>query len=87
MIYTVCVYYTALLSSTDKERLLKEVSMMLSFSHPNIISLIGMCLDGELPLLIMPLMMNGTVLDHVKQKRETLFFIDQTNGQQVCMVW
>ena len=60
--------------------------MMLSFSHPNIISLIGMCLDGELPLLIMPLMMNGTVLDHVKQKRETLFFIDQTNGLQVCMV-
>ena len=64
----------ALPSVTDKERLLKEVSIMLSFSHPNVMSLIGLCFDGEIPLLIMPFMTNGTVLEYVKQNRESLYF-------------
>ena len=73
----------ALLSPGDKERLLKEVSVMLSFSHPNVMPLIGMCLDGEIPLLIMPFMMNGTVLDYVKQNRESLHFTMSADSQQV----
>ena len=66
--------FLALPSVTDKERLLKEVSIMLSFSHPNIMSLIGLCFDGDIPLLIMPFMTNGTVLEYVKQNRESLYF-------------
>ena len=29
-----------------------------------------MCLDGEMPLIIMPFMMNGTVLDHVRKVKD-----------------
>ena len=32
---------TALISVNEKEKLLKEVSIMISFSHPNVMSLIG----------------------------------------------
>ena len=60
----------------DGERLLKEVSIMLDFSHPNVMPLIGLCLDRELPLLIMPFMWRGTVLDYVKKSRSSLYFSD-----------
>ena len=49
---------------------------MLSFKHVNVLSLIGVCIDGETPLLIMPFMSNGSVLDYVRNRRNKLL-IDQ----------
>ena len=46
---------------------------MLSFEHTNVMSLIGVCIDGEMPLLIMPFMSNGSVLEFVKHHRDELF--------------
>ena len=46
---------------------------MLSFEHTNVMSLIGVCIDGEMPLLIMPFMSNGSLLEFVKNHREKLF--------------
>ena len=54
---------------------------MISFNHPNVMSLIGMCIDVEVPLLILPFMSGGSVLDYVTQKRENLHFIDDTLGE------
>ena len=73
--------FPALLSVINRKRLLNEVSIMISFRHPNVMSLIGMCFDGEVPLLIMPFMSGGSVLDFVTEKRETLHFIDDTHGE------
>ena len=56
---------TALFTQTDMERLAKEVSTMLSFEHTNVMSLVGVCIDGEMPLLIMPFMSKGSILDFV----------------------
>ena len=52
---------------------------MISFRHPNVMSLIGMCFDGEVPLLILPFMSGGSVLDYVTKNRENLHFI--THGE------
>ena len=76
-IYHVCIDIAALSSAEDKERLIKEVSIMLSFQHPNVMSLIGLCFDEEVPLLIMPFMLKGTVLKYVKENREFLYFINE----------
>ena len=61
--------YTALetdghveVSKFDFERLANEVSTMLSFDHPNVMCLIGVCIDVEMPLLNMPFMSNGSTL-------------------------
>ena len=70
--------FPALLSGSNKERLLKEVTLMLSFDHPNVMSLIGICFDGEVPLLIMPFMSGGSVLNYVTQNRENLHFTDDS---------
>ena len=56
---------------------------MLSFTHPNVMSLIGVCFDEEVPLIIMPYMSNGTVLGYVKQSKEKLYFDNQPNQDEV----
>ena len=74
--------HIALFSTSDLERLIKEVSTMLSFEHTNVMSLIGVCLDGEMPLLIMPFMSNGSVLDFVKQhKKDYLLSVNATQQE------
>ena len=76
----------ALLSVVDRERLLKEVTIMLSFNHPNVMSLKGMCFDGEVPLLIMPFMSGGSVLDYVSSKKGDLFFSDGSLEEEVILL-
>ena len=45
---------------------------MLSFEHKNVMTLIGVCIDGEMPLLIMPFMSNGSVLEFLKNHKNEL---------------
>ena len=73
----------ALSLASDQEKLWKEVTTMLSFEHPNVMSLIGVCIDGEMPLIIMPYMPNGSVLGYVKRNKEELYFqIDRKPNQE-----
>jgi serine/threonine protein kinase len=72
-----------LASENDKEKLLREVSIMLPLNHPNVMSLIGLCFDGEVPLVIMPYMSDGSVLDYVQENRENLFFTDHPLDENV----
>ena len=77
--------FAALLSAENKDRLLKEVSIMLSFHHPNVMPLTGMCFDGEVPLLIMPFMSGGSVLNHVCNNRDDLHFDKGSQEEQVLL--
>ena len=52
---------------------------MVSFKHENIMSLIGLCFDGDVPMIIMPFMSYGSVLDYVRQKRDYLYFTQQSS--------
>ena len=60
----------ALCSERDRENLLKEVGKMASLEHKNVMTLIGVCLDGEMPLIIMPFMTKGSVLEYVRNMKE-----------------
>ena len=57
---------------------------MLSFKHPNVMSLIGVCFDGEMPMILMPFMSNGSVLGYVKQNKRELLFDSEVNEEEVC---
>ncbi len=53
--------------------LLKECAKMKELDHPNILPLRGVCLDGgPAPYIIMPFMVNGSLLGHLKENRESL---------------
>ena len=77
------MYTLALSFASDKEKLLKEVTTMLSFTHPNVMSLIGMCFDDDVPYIIMPYMPHGSVLGYVKRNKEELYFDLHSNLEQV----
>ena len=61
--------FSVLSSEGERKNLLKEIQKMASFEHVNVMTLIGVCLDGEMPLIIMPFMTKGCVLDYVSIKR------------------
>ena len=53
--------------------LIRECVMMQKFDHPNIISIIGLCLNaGPSPYIILPFMENGSLLSYVQNNRAIL---------------
>ena len=56
-----------------EDLLIRESVLMFKFDHPNIISLIGLCLDaGPSPYIILPFMENGSLLSYIKKNRAIL---------------
>ena len=55
------------------KEMLQECKRMCDLSHPNILSLTGVCLDGgPSPYIIMPFMLNGSLLSYLKKHRNSL---------------
>ena len=42
------------------------------FSHPHVMNLIGVCIS-ESPMIIMPYMANGNLLNYLKKERNSLY--------------
>ena len=60
-------------SSEDISSLMEETIKMKYFDHPNVLSLLGVCLDtGSAPYIIMPLMSHGSLLSYLKKERHNL---------------
>ena len=72
-VYITCVYYVGIFTPADVRSVVSEVSQMQDLSHPNVMSLIGVCVDSSQgPSIIMPYMANGSVLDYLKKERKDL---------------
>ena len=55
---------------SNSSELLDESLKMKTFSHPNILSLIGVCVDaGPAPYVVMPYMEMGSLLQFLKRER------------------
>ena len=55
---------------------------MKDFNHPHIMSLIGVCLDAGVGV-VMPYMANGSVLSYLKKEREALLLQDEAAAAEV----
>jgi serine/threonine protein kinase len=50
---------------------------MKDFQHPNVMSLIGVCLDaGPGVSIVMPFMANGSLLEYLKKERDKLYLTE-----------
>ena len=50
---------------------------MKDLHHPNILRLLGICLDGgPAPFIIIPFMENGSLLSYLRKKRNTLLLME-----------
>ena len=64
--------------------LIKECALIHEFDHPNIISLVGICLDaGPSPCIILPFMENGSLLSYVKNNKTILHTDTNTDEETV----
>ena len=53
--------------------LLKECGRMHKFDHPNVLKLLGVCLDGgPAPYIVMPYMANGSLNAYLKKERKNI---------------
>ena len=58
---------------------------MVSFKHPNVMSLIGLCFHEDVPLIIMPFMSGGSLLEYVRRNRHCLYLTLQTSQDKVSL--
>ena len=63
--------------------LLKECTKMATFDHPNVLTLIGVCLDGgPAPYIVMPFMFNGSLQSHLIRQRNNLLITPGSDNIQ-----
>ena len=57
---------------------------MSNFHHPNVMKLIGVCIDmGESPYIVMPYMTNGSLQSYLKKHRAELTIDNPDNSELV----
>ena len=68
-----CVVYAGKINQEEVAELMKESIKMLEFSHPNVMGLLGVCVDaGPTPYVVLPFMSGGSLYDYLKTNRKTL---------------
>ena len=71
-------------SHADMQSMLSEISQMKELSHPNVMSLIGVCINStQGPSIVMPYMANGSLLDYLKKERKSLYLEFDTEPSMV----
>lgn len=64
-----------------------ESVKMKHFNHPNVISLMGVCVDaGPAPYIVMPFMANGSLLSFLKKNRSELMLPVTMDEDDVCFI-
>ena len=72
-----------LYTPNDVQKMVEEIVKMKDFAHYNVMSLIGVCLDTSLAI-VMPYMANGSVLDYLKREKKTLLLSKEAEPEEVC---
>ena len=74
----------AMFSSNDVKNLVEESLKMSKFDHPNVMKLIGVCIDArETPYIVMPYMIYGSLLSYLKKKRAELSIENEDDQEMV----
>jgi len=67
--------------------MMDESVKMKHFNHPNVISLMGVCVDaGPAPYIVMPFMANGSLLSFLKKNRSELMLPVTMDEDDVCFI-
>ena len=65
--------------------MMAECEKMMWFKDPNVMSLIGICIDLETPYIVMPFMGNGSLLNYLKKERPHLTVAEEAGNEAVFL--
>ena len=73
-------------SDRDIEGIKEEAFKMSYFNHRNVLSLIGVCIDGgPAPYIVMPFISKGSLLSFLRKQRADLTVAENTDEDTVLM--
>ena len=70
--------------SLDPSDVLKECLKMKAFTHPNVMGILGICLDDKTPYIVMPFMANGSLHSYLRKHRPELLVSEDEDIDLVC---
>ena len=67
--------------------MVSEVNRMQDLLHPNVMSIVGVCVDSSQgPSIVMPYMANGSMLGYLKRERCTLLLSFEAELEEIVSV-
>ena len=88
----ICIHYHFFIHAvmpgiSNISELLDESLKMKAFSHPNILNLIGVCVDaGPAPYVVMPYMERGSLLHFLKKERPHFTLAEGADSELVSPI-
>ena len=72
----------------DVHNMTDEILKMKHFDHPNVMTLIGVCVSiGGGPAIIMPYMENGSLLSYLRKDKKNITTSDDQDLETVSYTW
>ena len=69
---------------SDVHNITDEILMMRQFDHPNVMTLIGVCVSvGGGPAIVMPFMENGSLLNYLRRDKKNITVKDDEDLETV----
>ena len=78
------ITFAGIFTTTDLSNMMEESVKMSKFNHPNVMKLIGVCIDkGASPYIVMPYMVYGSLLSYLKKQRAELTLANEDDQELV----
>ncbi|XP_062092620.1 wall-associated receptor kinase-like 20 [Humulus lupulus] len=74
---TVAIKCAKLGNTKGTDQILNEVRILCQVNHRNLVRLLGCCVELEQPIMVYEYIENGTLLDHLREKRHSLTWTDR----------
>ena len=81
--FTIICCTTGIFSISYVNSLVEESLKMSKFNHPNVMKLVGVCIDRDTPYIVMPYMTHGSLLSYLRKNREHLTTNDKDEDDVV----
>ena len=72
----------------DVHNMTDEILKMKHFDHPNVMTMIGVCVSiGGGPAIVMPYMENGSLLNYLRRDKDNIIMNDDQDLDTVSYTW